>query len=132
MAVLGPDLAKGHPDGEPSVKPGVGQEDLTRPVDRLEERLVEGVESFFAGLIGLAGGARRCVAQADRRERGGCQPLEVGVGVDPRGQGGCLFDVGSDPPSKAFQAEPSEQHPELQGTEPAPELRRVLVHIPDR
>jgi hypothetical protein len=101
-----PDIPDRKADREPTVEPGVREEDLAGGVHGRQEPLVRPIEEGPNLGLSLAGGQLgRAPAQADSGERHWRQALEVRLGVDRRGQVGGQPAVGVDPLAQPLEAE---------------------------
>src|SRR5215212_8800693 len=105
-------VADRDPDREPTVQPGVREEDLAGPVDGVHDGRVVVVRA-------------RNPSEADRRERHGRHQLPVRIVPDPPRERLGQLDVTLDPSAQPVEAEPAKLDPQLQGTEAAAELGRV-------
>ena len=102
----GADVANRHAHRESSAQTGGRQEDLAALVHQLNEPFVRGVQLG----LGQAQGAR-VPPEADDAQRNGCEPLEIGMRVDPRGEARGEADVLGEKRSQPARAVCPLDHP---------------------
>jgi len=116
-------LADHEPDGEASAQLRVGHEDLAPGVHAIQEFLVQGVELRFGAAVVHP---KTDEAQVDRGE-----DFEIRMRFEPfleqPGQPDMLPDHGPD----ALDAVGTEDKPQLEGAEPAPELNSPVPVVAD-